>query len=368
VSGAKCVAGSGKKVGRSGNTCLASHCNNDTKDSTETSVDCGGECGCRATLDVVTLKLPSGVTGAELKTMSRDGKRLAGNIIKSRTNYPALFALDGTVTALESYGQAGWVYASTTDGSTVLGGISCNDPPTCSNASQSITTWTGTAAPKVVYTTGTARAMSSTGAAFAGDFYDTGASQQRGFIKNGNTGTTIADLLGVVGMTPDGKYVAGSLQSGNAQAGLWSAQTQVVTKIGSSSWTTTTINAVNGTDPAVAGYGYISSTDSSVGFRWKGGTITELGSLSGGKYVTPSGISIDGSTVIGLTGTNSFQQAFIWTDKDKLRTIVDELVARGLEPAVDLKLTNALFLSDDGKTIVGTELTTPPSFWRIVLQ
>jgi len=250
----------------------------------------------------------------------------------------------------------------------VLGGISCSDPPTCSNTSQSITTWTGTAAPKVVYTTGTARAISSSGAAFAGDFYDAGASQQRGFIKNGNAVTTIADLSSVVGMSPDGKYVAGPLQGSSAQAGLWSAQTQALTKIGLATWTNTTINAVNGTDPAVAGYGYISSSDTSVGFRWKGGATTELGVLSGGKYTTPSGISTDGSTVIGLTGTNSFQQAFIWTDKDKLRTVVDELVARGLEPAVDLKLTNALFLSDDGKTIVGTELTTPPSFWRVVLQ
>jgi uncharacterized membrane protein len=311
--------------------------------------------------------LPSGATAAEFKTMSRDGKRLAGNISKNRTNYPALFALDGTVTALESYSQPGWIVASSSDGSIVLGGLNCTNPPTCSDTTQAVTTWTGTGAPKVV-NVGTGRAISSSGTAVAGDFYDAGFSQNRGFIRNGNSGTTIPDLSSVVGMTPDGKYVAGALQSGGAQAGLWSAQTQTVTKIGSSSWSSTYLYAVNGTDPAVVGYGYISATDSYAGFRWKGGTITELGLLAGGKYTTPSAVALDGSTVVGLTGTNSFQQAFIWTDKDKLRTIVDELRSRGLEPAVDLKLTNLMFLSDDGKTIVGTELTSPPSFWRVVLK
>src|SRR6478752_1353709 len=63
VSGSTCVAGSGKKVGRAGDTCLATHCNNDTLDSGETSVDCGGECGCRATFEIVSYKnIPSGAT------------------------------------------------------------------------------------------------------------------------------------------------------------------------------------------------------------------------------------------------------------------------------------------------------------------
>lgn len=368
ASGASCVSGSSKKVGRAGDACLANHCNNDAQDSGETSVDCGGECGCRATYDVVALKtLPSSATGAELTTMSRDGKKLAGNISKNRTNYPALFALDGSVTALESYGKSGWIEAASADGNVLLGGMGCSDPPTCSDPTLSATTWTGTAAPKVVYTNGTGRALSSSGTALAGDYYDSGFSQNRGFIKNGNSGTTIPDLSYVAGMTPDAKFVAGTPQAGGVQAALWSAQTQTLTKIGSTSWLSTTITALNGTDPAVAGWGAAGS-DTLVGFRWKGGTLTQLGVLSGGLYTTPAAIAADGGTVVGLTGTNSFQQAFIWTDKDKLRTIVDELRARGLELPVDLKLTNALFLSDDGKTIVGTEFTSPPSFWRVVLK
>lgn len=71
---------------------------------------------------------------------------------------------------------------------------------------------------------------------------------------------------------------------------------------------------------------------------------------------------------MGKTGTDAFQLAFIWTEQDKMRTIVDELKDRGLEPPVDLTLTSATFISDDGKTIVGSELAQPSTFWRVILE
>jgi hypothetical protein len=368
ASGASCVAGSGKKVGRAGDTCLANHCNNDTQDSGETSVDCGGECGCRATFEVIAMKnIPAGATSVYLTTMSRDGSRLGGDLNISRTSYPAAIAIDGTVTALQSHEKPGWIVSASTNGNVLLGGMTCADPPGCADTTSTVMTWTGTAAPKVVTSRGNARAISSSGTIIAGDFFDTVSSQNRGFYISGNTRTTINDITLVAGMTPDGRYVVGESTSG-VQATLWAAQSQSVTKIGLTSWSSTTVEAINGTDPAVVGRGYISASDSYVGFRWKGGTLTQLGLLSGGKYTTPAAVSLDGGTVVGLTGTNSFQQAFIWTDAGKLRTIADELRERGLEPPLDLKLTNALFLSDNGKIIVGTELTLPPTFWRVVLE
>ena len=54
--------------------------------------------------------------------------------------------------------------------------------------------------------------------------------------------------------------------------------------------------------------------------------------------------------------------------EDEVRTIVDELKARGLEPVSDLTLKYAKFISDDGKTIVGADFTSPPTFWRVILQ
>lgn len=369
VSGTSCVPGSGKKVGRTGNTCLAGHCNNDKKDGGETSVDCGGECGCRVTFEEVVFNdLPSGTTNMTITTMSRDGKKLAGNFSKGGSTYPALFGLDGSVTPLETHGKTGSVYACTGDGGTVLGGINCRNPPTCTDTAEMVATWTGTAAPKVDFSRGAGRAISSTGTTFAGYYYDMGNVV---FVKSGNNnGTILSDLSSVIngGMTPDGRYVAGALVNSGSQAGLVAVQSQTLTKIGMASWTSTWLFAINGTDPAIVGRGYIVNTDTFIGFRWKGAVLTELGVLAGGKFSQPAAVSADGSTVVGYTGTTSFQDAFIWTDQDKLRTLVNEMIARGYEPPVDFKLTNALFLSDDGKIIVGTEYTTPPSFWRVVLQ
>ena len=365
MSGATCVAGSGKKVGRAGDTCLATHCNNDTLDSGETSVDCGGECGCRATFEIVSYKpVLSGV--AHLQAMSRDGKRFGGYNFRSKAGYPAAIAYDGTVAELESYGTTGRVYAASSDGSVLGGNISCANPPSCTTATPTNVRWSGSAAPTLLGSDGTLGAISSSGSIFAG-VVDDGAGSQNAFLSTTTQRIVIAELKSMAALTPDGQYVAGDHKDG-VHGGLWFAQTQVTTKIGASNWTSTTISGANGTDPAVIGHGYISASDSTIGFRWKGGAITELGLLTGGVYTMPYAVSSDGSTVVGLTGSNSFQQAFIWTDSNKLRTIVDELKARGLEPAVDLALPSADFMSDDGKTIVGNLPTSPPTFWRAVLE
>jgi hypothetical protein len=368
VAGASCVAGSGKKVGRTGNTCLANHCNNDVQDAGETSVDCGGECGCRATFEVVALKsIPATAKFAEFKAMSGDGKRLGGTLDRNRLAYPATIAFDGTVTELENYAKGGWVEALSANGNVVTGGLGCSDPPQCTNSTWSVAKWTGSTAPVAVTTTGTVRAISSSGTIVAGDYYDSIANASSGFLINGNAWAVLPQLTYVAGMTPDGKYIAGSLPTG-VQAGLVFAQTQAVTKIGSTSWANNTVEDVNGTDPVVVGYGYDNATDTTIGYRWKGGVLTELGFLPGGINTIPQGVSANGSTVVGTTGTNAFQLAFIWTDQDKMRTVVDELEDRGVEPPVDLTLRYAGFISDDGKTIVGSELTQPPTFWRVILE
>ena len=362
VTGATCVAGSGKKVGRAGDTCLADHCNNDKLDGGETSVDCGGGCGCLATFEIVSIKnLPAGATITSYpRGMSRDGKQLVGDIARGQSSYPAVFAYDGTVTELESYGKGGSVYGTNGDGSVSVGVISCTNPPACTISGS--VRWSGSGAPTVLGITGTVRATSSSGSIYAGDGGETSAA----FLYNGTQRTLIPDLVTANALTPDGKYVAGSYKD-ELNGALWFVQTQAVTLIGAPNWTTS-IKAANGTDPTVVGYAYISASVPSVAFRWKGGVITDLGLLAGGAYSSPNAVSFDGSTVVGVTGTNSYQQAFIWTDSSKMRSIVDELKARGVEPAVDLALPNADFISDDGKTIVGWLSGATPTFWRVVLQ
>ena len=99
-------------------------------------------------------------------TISRDGKPLVGSAGRGQSSYPIAVASGGTVSELETY-----------------------------------------------RTGGTALAI------VAGDFYDSGASEQRGFLISGSSRFVIPELLAVVSVTPDGKYVAGSLRTGN-EAGL----------------------------------------------------------------------------------------------------------------------------------------------------
>ncbi|MEO6598378.1 MAG: hypothetical protein ABIQ16_00800 [Polyangiaceae bacterium] len=369
ASGVTCVAGSGKKVGRTGDTCLANHCNNDTKDSGETSVDCGGECGCRATFDTIAVKgLPADRNAFYALAMSRDGKRLAGTLKKGNNSFPGYMAMDGTVTALQSYSQNGYTMAASTDGSVLLGLLGCANPPTCSDTTVTTYTWTGSAAPKATGTYGNPRGISGSGAIVVGDDYNTTSGSYYGFYKPTGKNTSAIDAISlVVGVTPDGGYVVGNSLSGGSTA-LWEAQTGNITPIISGAWSIIHASAINGVgaNPTVIGDAYISASDSRVGFRWKGGVMTELATLSTGNFITASGVSQDGGTVVGIAGPSGNQAAFIWTDAAKRRTIVDELRARGLEPAIDFTLGGSSFISDDGKTIVGSE--TENTFWRVVLQ
>lgn len=369
-SGLSCVTDGAKKVGRSGNTCLAAHCDNDKKDVDETSVDCGGVCGCRATYEVVTYKsFPSGAVMGNINSMSGDASRFAANLSRSGTAYPATVAADGTITELPAYGQYGYGYGISADGSVVVGDIGCSNPPTCSDHSTTEVKWIGTAAPQVIIYNGAARFLSGTGTYVGGSYYDSALGRYTGFINNGNAFNEVTELAYASGMTRDGKYLGGQLpDSSGGGVGLFYSPTRAITKLSNPSWTSTSISAINGNTPVVIGQGYIQSSDLEVGYRWKGATFTELGVLSGTTGSNPLGVSSDGSTVMGVVGPFDVQQAFIWTDANKLRYLVDELTARGYEPPSDLLLKNPLFLSDDGKTIVGSESTDRTTFWRIVLN
>jgi uncharacterized membrane protein len=336
------VVGGGKKKGRSGNTCLASHCDNNVKDADETSVDCGGVCGCGATFEVVSY---------------------------SGTAYPAAVAADGTITELAAYGSYGYGLVISADGNVIVGEMGCANPPTCSDKSTTEVKWVGATAPQVVIYNGAARYVSSSGTYIGGTYFDTGANTNIGFLINGNALNSVSELRYVDGMTKDGKYLGGEIpDAAGGGVGLWYAPTRAITKLSNSSWTSTSITAINGNTPVVIGEGYISSTALEVGYRWRGGQFTELGVLSGTKGSVPSAVSNDGNTVVGTVAPFEVQQAFIWTETDKLRYIVDELKARGYEPPSDFLIKYPKFISEDGKTIVGVEVLDPPTFWRVVLN
>jgi len=370
TSGVSCVVGGGKKMGRSGNTCLVAHCDNDKKDADETSVDCGGACGCRATYEVVSYKnMPSGVTAVSLSDMSGDGSRFAATLSRSGPASPAAVAADGTVTELSAFGAWGHGKGISADGNVIVGEIGCADPPACSDHTPTEVKWLGTAAPTTVMYNGYARYLSSSGTYIGGSFYKSDLNRDVAFIKNGNALNEVDELRGAAGMTKDGKYLVGDIpDDAGGGVGLFYAPTRAVTKLAGPGWTFTSVTALNGNTPVVIGRGYISSTDKYVDYRWKDGVFTPLGVLSGTRGSPPSAVSNDGSTVVGTVESLSVEQSFIWTDADKLRYIVDELKNRGYEPPGDLLLQNVRYISEDGKTIVGIQSTDLPTFWRVVLN
>jgi uncharacterized membrane protein len=361
--GATCVSGGGKKFGRSGNTCLAAHCDNDKKDVDETSVDCGGVCGCRATYEVISYKnLPSDANFGSLNSMSGDGSRFAATLDRARMGYPAAVAADGTITELQAYGNYGYGLLISADGNVISGEMGCANPPSCTDKTWSQTRWVGSAAPVNFATSGAIRWLSSSGTYVAGQYYDIFDMASYGMLINGNQLTVIKEFKFTRGISKDGKYIAGELAAGGY--GLWYAPTGAITKINNAAWDRTAISKVNGTAPVMIGEGYTTS-DTPVGYRWKGGVFNPLGVLPGAQYSTPTAVSNDGSTVVGTSYDTPL--AFIWTDADKLRTIVTELANRGYEAPSDLLLKYPEFISEDGKTIVGVEIVSPPSFWRVVL-
>jgi len=359
-------------MGRAGNTCFVAHCDNDKKDADETSVDCGGSCGCRATFEVVSFKnIPSGtsVPNDPLSGMSADGSRFAATISRGGTAVPTAIAADGTITELPAYGSYGYGKAISADGNVIVGEMGCSDPPTCSSKSTTEVKWTGTAAPQIVIYDGAARYLSSSGTYVGGSMYNATLGKYVGFINNGNMVNEVDELSYVYGMTKDGKYLLGSLPDASGGGfGLFLVSTRAITKLNNASWNSTSVDAVNGNTPVVIGKGYINASDLYVGFRWKAGVFTSLGVLSGTTYSAPTAISNDGNTVVGTTFPLDVAQAFIWTETDKLRTIVDELKNRGYEPPSDMLLKYPKFISEDGKTIVGVDVSDPPLFWRVVLN
>jgi probable HAF family extracellular repeat protein len=92
-------------------------------------------------------------------------------------------------------------------------------------------------------------------------------------------------------------------------------------------------------------------------FRWTSGSgMVGLGYLPGGGFSSyASGVSADGSVVVGGSDSASGYQAFRWTAGDGMRALWDVLLSQGIDPAADgwTHLNTAENISADGNTIVG---------------
>jgi probable HAF family extracellular repeat protein len=90
-------------------------------------------------------------------------------------------------------------------------------------------------------------------------------------------------------------------------------------------------------------------------FRWQNGTMTGLGFLPGGTSSGASGVSADGSVVVGESDSSTGTQAFIWDQSHGMRSLMDVLIIDyGLgSQLTGWSLRGATAISPDGRHIVG---------------
>jgi uncharacterized membrane protein len=362
LTGYVCTEDAKAKLGFPAPSCLPAHCLNNKQDEGETSVDCGGGCGCRATYEVVEI---TGLTAGSvtLNKMSGDGSAFAATISKNLRVYPARVSLDGVVTEQPHFGQWGGAVGINSDGSVIVGSLHCADPPECTVTAPRPVRWVDDGPPDIVYDGGELSAVSSTGTFMAG------TRDSQAFRKKLNDANVLViDEMGwATDMSLDGEYIVGSAQASSAGV-YWSAKLGVIPLHPPSTWTSWRIQTLSGDGKVFIGEGYVAGAGSQP-FIWKDGEFYEFPTLPGATSTGVLDLTRDGSVVVGNVYTSgSLNLAFIWDQTTGIRSVLDEVQNRGVEPPMDWELADARFISDDGTLVVGVQYgDTKQYLWRVTL-
>lgn len=99
----------------------------------------------------------------------------------------------------------------------------------------------------------------------------------------------------------------------------------------------------------------------------------ELVEISDGRLVNvhPKDLSADGTRFVGYARNQESKsnEAAFWDEAHGLRTLHDELIARGFEfPSDVTTISPADFISSDGRVVVGSGINLPHRFWRVELS
>jgi probable HAF family extracellular repeat protein len=371
-----CGANAGLKFGFAGNACVPEHCVNDTQEGTETSVDCGGECGCLA--EFLPLGVLAGDTVSWAADVNSDGTVVVGASGASPTVRKPFRWVEGSgMTALGPLGTwtDSWAAGVSADGSVVVGtGDTAAFRWTASDGIVSL-------APLLPSTTDSwVFAVSADGEIVAGGSLSSGWQpfvwnhltleyQELGFVDGGPA--TNARFGFAYGMTPDGSTVVGFTDDAASVKApfVWTSQ-EGIRRVGDIPGGTTAgyAFAVN-TDGSVI-VGMSNSTSGNQGFRWTASGMYGLGDLPGGTFDSGAqDVSGDGNVVAGYGNTDLGQEAFIWDSAKEMRRLVDELAARGYEMPPGWVLTYGQAISSNGLFIVGygTNPSGNTEAWRVKL-
>ena len=154
------------------------------------------------------------------------------------------------------------------------------------------------------------------------------------------------------GVSDDGAVVVGTgTTAAGEQAFHWTAGTGMVSlgNLPNGSFLSSSASDISGDGATIVGYGnpVVSGYNFNLfrGFRWtQAGGMGEFGSLNGATNFEATGVSSDGSVVVGRSG----QQAFRWTQSDGIT---------GLGVLAGYTGSRALMVSADGAVVAGSSYT-----------
>ncbi|MFZ5891643.1 MAG: hypothetical protein ACOY0T_11370 [Myxococcota bacterium] len=378
-TGLVCGANTGAKFGFSGNACVPKHCDDDALNADETSIDCGGECGCTAEfrrLGFLSSTSPSSTAAA----VSADGNIVVGASMDYLNGAIRPFRwIAGTgMTRLSgdlgTIGRRSEGVAVNGDG-TIVGGNLANGE----TLPEEPFVWTLSSGTTKVAVGQWAHlhALSADGRVSVGQVQSNAAGAWGPGIptKVGNLGpgpSSAFDASGngsvVVGFATDG--------SGLSRPTVWSASTATFLDGPAASVVAGRANAI--TPDARVIVGSIDNVSSAGGtpthraMVWtqdaNGYALRQIDDLVGGADDNEAiDVSADGQVVIGWGTTAAGKEPFIWNRATGTRRLIDELKARGFEWPNAASIGDVAAISADATTIVGTYQNPEghPEGWRI---
>jgi len=160
------------------------------------------------------------------------------------------------------------------------------------------------------------------------------------------------------GISADGSVVVGTVYgpgvSGPPVPFRWTSTTGMQTLPFLTDYTSGEAMDVSGDGNVVIGENW-DNFGRGQGYRWAAdGSLIGLGLLPGGTYTEPQRASYDGSVIVG-SGDIGYddEEAFVWTEQDGLRRLVDVLLIRGASGLDGWSLEYAFDVSPDGQWVVG---------------
>jgi len=390
-TGLVCAVNTGRKFGFSGNTCVPKHCDDDLLNADESSVDCGGECGCLA--EFMRLGFLSNINQSSWAAdVSSDGSVVVGTSVDSLYAYingegvpvsvdrafrwvkgAGLQRLPDDI-APPDYRSVGMAVSG--DGSVVAGNVEGSGPQ---NPSQAFTWSKATGSVKLGAVWTYTRGLSVNGKVAVGGSRGNRA-EAWGAGAASVTGPGQTAWADAVDTNEDGSVIVGSaLDDVNVvRAVVWRQDGAHF------------LEAPTGPAPGLAaavtpdGLVIVGAADIPGGsagatihraMLWtqKAGSSSAFGldDLPGGKDNSEAvDVSGDGKLVVGWGTTANGTEALIWDRVSGTRRLVDELIARGIEWPNSWSINTVTAISTDGTTVVGAFMNPEGhrEAWRIVLR